>query len=149
MNTNPSPAIVPAGRVLHGFGEEVVFHLTGNETNGQLTTWMEIIPPGGGPPLHYHENEDEYFVVLEGKVSFFQNNQWTEVGPGGAVFLPRNSVHAFKNTGDQTSRMMVTATPSGFENFFARCAEEFAREDGPNMAEIVRIANEHGIHFVK
>ena len=150
MNAELLPAIVPAGtgRVLHAFGEEITLHLTGKETNGQLTTWTETTPPGGGPPPHYHENEDEYFVVLEGRVGFLQNDQWTEVGSGGAVFMPRKVIHAFKNLGDQPSRMLITTTPSGFEDFFARCAGEFAREKGPDMERIMSISAEHGIHFV-
>jgi hypothetical protein len=40
-------------------------------------------------------------------------------------------------------------TPSGFEKFFARCAEEFAKPGGPNMPRIIEIGVEHGIHFVQ
>ena len=60
----------------------------------------------------------------------------------------RGVVHTFKNAGDQPSRMLISATPSGFEKFFARCAEEFAKAGGPNMARIIEIGVEHGIHFV-
>ncbi|MFN7138010.1 MAG: cupin domain-containing protein [Limisphaerales bacterium] len=144
------PAIVPAGinAELHAFGERVTLHLTGEQTNGQLTTWTEITPPGGGPPPHYHLQEDEHFVVLEGTVSFFQNDTWREVGPGGAVFMPRKVIHAFKNVGTQPSRMLITTTPSGFETFFAHCADEFKQPGGPDMNRILQIGAEHGIHFV-
>jgi hypothetical protein len=40
-------------------------------------------------------------------------------------------------------------TPSGFEKFFARCAEEFAKTDNPDMSRIIEIGREHGIHFVQ
>ncbi len=135
-------------RVLHAFGEEVHLYQTGEETEGRFTLWLEITPPGGGPPPHYHESEDEWFHVLEGRVSFFRNGEWTEVGPGARVFAPRGSVHTFKNTGDTPSRMLLTSAPSGFEIFFARCAEEFSRPGGPDMPRVLAIAGEHGIHFV-
>jgi quercetin dioxygenase-like cupin family protein len=143
------PAIIPPenARVFRAFGEEIIFHFTGNETNNQLTMWTEITPPGGGPPPHYHVHEDEHFVVIEGRVSFFCNGQWKEIGPGGAVFMPRKIVHAFKNTGDKASRMIITTTPSGFETFFAHCEEEFAKPGGPNMERIVQLGAEYGIHF--
>ncbi|PYL06612.1 MAG: cupin domain-containing protein [Verrucomicrobia bacterium] len=111
--------------------------------------WTGTMPPGGGPPLHYHLNEDEIFHVLEGRVAFFLDGEWREVGPGGSAFMPRGVAHTFKNVGDAPSRVLIMTIPSGFEKFFARCAEEFARPDGPDMPQIVKIGVEHGIHFVQ
>ena len=123
-----------AAPALHAFGEEVTIHLDGERTGGKLTMWTEIPPPGGGPPPHYHVNEDEAFRVLEGQVAFFSDGEWREVGPGGAAYMPRGVVHTFKNVGNQPSRMLISTTPSGFEKFFARCADEFAEPSGPDMA---------------
>jgi len=136
------------GRVLRAFGDDVIIHLDGEQTGGKLTMWTGTMPPGGGPPPHYHLNEDETFHVIEGRVAFFANGEWREVGPGGTAFMPRGAVHTFKNVGDQPSRVLIMTTPSGFEKFFARCAEEFAKAGGPDMARIVQIGAEHGIHFI-
>jgi hypothetical protein len=81
-------------------------------------------------------------------VAFLSDGEWHEVGAGGAAFMPGGIVHTFKNVGDQPSRMLIMTTPSGFEKFFARCAEEFAKADVPDMSRIVQIGAEHGIHFV-
>ncbi len=135
-------------RVLHAFGEEVTILLDGEQTGGKLTMWTQITPPGGGPPPPHHVNEDEAFHVLEGRVAFLSGGEWHEVAPGGAAFMPRGVVHTFKNVGDQPSRMLISTTPSGFEKFFARCAEEFAKAGGPDMSRIIEIGVEHGIHFV-
>jgi hypothetical protein len=67
--------------VLHAFGEEVIVHLDGERTGGKLTMWTELTPPGGGPPPHYHVNEDETFHVIEGRVAFLMDGKWHEVGP--------------------------------------------------------------------
>ncbi len=136
-------------RVLHAFGEEVRILLDGERTGGKLTMWTEITPPGSGPPPHHHSSEDETFHVLEGRVAFLVNGDWQEVGPGGAAFMPRGVVHTFKNVGDQPCRMLVMTTPSGFENFFARCAEQFDKPGGPDMSRIMEIGVEHGIHFLQ
>jgi len=138
-----------AARVLHAFGEEVTILLDCERTGGALTMWTEITPRGGGPPPHYHLNDDESFHVLEGRVAFLLSGEWHEVGPGGAAFMPRGVVHTFKNVGDQPSRMLLTTTPSGFEKFFAHCAAEFAKPGGPDMSRIIEIGVEHGIHFVQ
>jgi quercetin dioxygenase-like cupin family protein len=153
MNTEtliaPSVTLPGQGRVIRAFGDEVIMHLEGEQTGGALSLWTNITPPGGGPPPHYHLNEDEWFVVQEGRVSFLVDGQWQEAGAGAAVFAPRGSVHTFKNVGDKPSRMIVSTSPAGFETFFSRCAEEFVKPGGPNMERIIEIAAEHGIHFVQ
>ena len=134
--------------MFHAFGEEITILLESEQTAGKLTMWTEITPPGGGPPPHYHLNEDETFHVLEERVAFLSNGEWREVGPGGAAHMPRGLVHTFRNAGDQPSCMLIMTTPSGFEKFFARCAEEFAKADGPDMSQITKIGEKHGIHFL-
>jgi len=139
-----------SGRKLHAFGESVTILVDGTNSSGTCTQWIEETPPGGGPPPHRHRNEDEMFHVLSGRVAFFdgRTGNWTELGPGGSAFMPRGSVHTFKNVGDETSRMLLTTTPSGFETFFGRCAEVFARAGEPDMPRIMAISAEHGIEFV-
>ncbi|CAN5504017.1 hypothetical protein BH20VER3_BH20VER3_15820 [soil metagenome] len=143
--------VVPADatRALRAFGEEVTVLLDGEQTGGRQTLWLETTPPDGGPPPHFHINDDETFHVLEGRVSFFLNGEWHELGPGGSAFVPRGQLHTFKNVGETDSRMLLSTSPAGFDVFFTRCAEEFAKPGGPEMAHVFEIAAEHGIHFVE
>ena len=153
MNTPSTPAVavtLPAKNcVLRALGDEITLLLTGEQTGGQLALGLLVSPPGGGPPPHHHLKEDEWFVVQEGRVSFFAGGQWTEVPVGTTVFIPRTVVHTFKNVGDKPCRMLVGASPAGFEHFFARCADECAKPGGPDFNRIVEIAGEHGIYFAK
>jgi uncharacterized cupin superfamily protein len=101
MTTSEQSAIIVTQnhlRVLHVFGEEVTLHLDGERTAGKLTVWTGVTSPGGGPPPHYHLNEDEAFYVLEGRVAFLLNGEWHEVGPGSTAFMPRSIVHTFKTS---------------------------------------------------
>jgi mannose-6-phosphate isomerase-like protein (cupin superfamily) len=137
------------GRVIRAFGLELIFHLTAEQTGGRYVLATAIAPAGDpGPPIHYHENEDECFVVQEGRMSFFIDGHWHEVAPGTMVFVPKLSVHSLKNIGDTPARVLFSSLPSGFEIFFARCEKEFQKPGGPDMARITEIAIEHGIHFV-
>lgn len=144
------PVVVPqnGGTVLNAFGDEITVKLVGAQTRGQFALFSDAIPPGGGPPPHYHLNEDEMFIVQEGRVAYLIEGRWTELGKGGVVFAPRGSIHAFRNTGDTPARHWVLTTPSGFENFFSRCGEEFARPGGPDMNRIVEISAGLGLYFV-
>lgn len=146
-----SAVIVPAGegKILRAFGEEITILLDSEQTGGRLTMWLETTPPGGGPPPHFHINDDETFHVLEGRVAFFQKSKWHEVGPGGSAFVPRGEVHTFKNVGEADSRMIISTSPAGFDVFFTGCAEEWAKEGGPDMERVFQIATEHGIHFIQ
>lgn len=151
MNS-PSPltasVILPGqGKVVEVFGEHATFVLTGEQTGGCYTAFLNVTPPGGGPPPHWHEFDDEWFYVLEGRVEFLRQGEWTEVPPGTSVFMPRGTVHAFRNVGDTPLKQLIHTAPSGFETFFTRCAAEFDREGGPDMATIAEISAEHGIHF--
>lgn len=144
-----APVLVPAGpkTTIRAFGAETEFLLTGEQTGGKLCQWIETTPPGTGPPPHWHENDDEWFHVLEGRVSFLIDGAWNEVGSGATAYVPKGAVHSFKNVGETPLRMMISTSPAGFETFFTRCAAEFAKPSGPDLRRIAEIAAEHGIHF--
>jgi mannose-6-phosphate isomerase-like protein (cupin superfamily) len=137
------------GRKLVVFGEEVTILLGTEETGGLFTSFLDISPPGGGPPPHYHNDADEWFYVIEGRVSFFANGQWTEGGPGTAVFVPCGAVHTFKNTGDGPSKLLTHTSPSGLDKFFEETAVEFARPGGPEMDRVMEISRNRDVHFVQ
>ena len=137
------------GAVLHAFGGAMRIVLGGAETGGRLAVGLETTPPGGGPPPHRHRDEDELFLVLEGREEFLAGGTWTPVGPGGAAYLPRGTAHTFRNAGDAPSRHWVLTTPSGFERFFAGCAEAFAAPGGPDPDRVARLLAEHGIELLE
>ncbi len=141
---------IPAkASVLLAFGQEMTVLLNGEQTGGRFTLLLNTAPPGAGSPPHYHKREDEWFYVLEGRAAFWRDGAWQEVPVGSAVFAPRNVAHGFKNVGDTRLRLLITLTPSGFEKWFARCAEEFAGLVVPDMQRIAALAAEHGMYFVE
>jgi quercetin dioxygenase-like cupin family protein len=137
------------GTMLHAFGGAMRMMLGGPETGGVLAVGLETTPPGGGPPPHRHRDDDELFLVLEGHEEFLADGRWTAVGPGGAVYLPRGVPHTFRNAGDAPSRHWVLTTPSGFDRFFAGCAEAFAAPGGPDMERIGGLLAAHGIEILE
>jgi quercetin dioxygenase-like cupin family protein len=134
-------------RQLHAFGQTMAVLLAGEHTSSSICVLDCHTPPGLGPPPHTHRYEDEIALVQSGTLNFLDNGGWTSVHAGGAVFLPRGQLHTYRNDGDQPSRHWVIATPSGFERFFARCADEFDAPGGPDIERIVGIAAEHGIEI--
>ena len=151
MNPQAQAIMVQPGTIkeLHAFGDTLTVLLGGEQTGGALTVMFDITPPGGGPPLHVHSREDEFFQVVEGQISYFADGKWTEIGAGGVAYFPRGVPHHYRNVGTTPSKHWILTTPSGFEHFFARCAEEFAKSGGPDMDRIVAIHNEYGIELLE
>lgn len=66
------------------------------------------LPLGGGFQVpHWHDELDEVFYVLEGKIEFLLGTEWREATAGSTVFVPAGTVHAFRNTSDRPARQLV------------------------------------------
>lgn len=148
--TKPAVTVAMAGesKVLNAFGDEMTVLLSGAETDGKLAMCLSVTPPESGPPPHYHLNEDEWFFPLEGEVEFLIDGEWQAVETGATVFIARGTVHTFRNSGSEPLKMLIQTTPAGFETFFERCAQEFSKAGPPDMARIIEISAEHGIHYI-
>jgi quercetin dioxygenase-like cupin family protein len=111
---------VPAGTgsAYWGPGDRVTFLITGEETGGAYSLAEVLVPPGGGVPPHFHQLEDETFLVLEGEVTIHVGGMTQRATSGDLVFLPRGIVHYFENTGNADAKFLVLITPAGLEKFF-------------------------------
>jgi hypothetical protein len=76
-------------------------------------------------------------------MAFLADGRWQGVAKGPTVFAPKMSVHSLRNVGDVPAQVLTTVVPAGFEVFFARCPEEFAKSGGPDLARIVEISADH------
>ena len=91
---------------------------TARETTGRHFAFEAVEPPGGGPPLHTHAAEDEYYAVLDGEFTFYIDGCVTTVVAGGSAFVPRGLPHCFKNCSMRDARMLILFTPGEIEGFF-------------------------------
>ena len=158
--TAPSPALAPTadaparvttvvrpgeGRGVRAFGNEILFKLGTEQTGGAFALGLASVPPGGGPPPHVHDGDDETFIIVEGTYRVFVDGTWHEAPPGTVVFLPRGSVHTFHVAGDAPGKHWVLTTPSGFERYFAQVAAEvFAAPGPPDRARLAEIGAGYG-----
>jgi quercetin dioxygenase-like cupin family protein len=119
-------------------------------TGGSHFAFEAYEPPGGGPPLHTHANEDEFFLVLEGAITFYVGGRVTTVGAGGTAFVPRGVAHCFKNTSDRDARLLVLFTPGAIEGFFeyGRSDSGVAPSDEALIAELARLGPQFGLELL-
>ena len=67
-------------------------------TGGQLSVVEHPLAPRAlGSPLHTHQHEDEYSIVLEGIVGVQIGEDMREAETGSVVVKPRSVPHAFWN----------------------------------------------------
>ncbi len=104
----------PAG--MESFITEVL--ATADQTGGAFGIWRYTIPPGGGPSLHIHRGEDEFFYVLNGTFDFQLGDRVSNASAGSFIFIRRRAVHTFKNVGSGPGVLMGGVTPAGFEGYF-------------------------------
>ena len=79
--------------------------LTGHQTGGQIGLVEATVPPGGGPAPHVHERTDETFYVVNGELEFLDGDKTFTASDGDVVFLPRGTVHRFRNPGPLRYRL--------------------------------------------
>ena len=137
------------GDRVRAFGNEIEFMLSGDQTGESLTVGLASVPAGNGPPPHVHYSEDELFLILEGEYRIYLNGDWTTVGPGTVVYLPRGSVHTFQVAGDKPGRHWTLQTPSGFERYFAQAGELLSAPGKPDLARLEAITKEYGAEIVQ
>ena len=150
---DPAPRVIPpeAGRTVTAFGDRLVIKLGDAETGGALTLAFATTPPGGGPPPHRHLAEDELFILVSGREEYLLNGFWTAVEPGTVVYVPRGTVHTFRNVGDSPSQKWTLTTSGGFDRFFTACGEVFdaaaAAGSAPDMGRILALFAEHRLEL--
>ena len=149
MKTNIVVRPPDEARVIRAFGDEMILHLGTEDTGGKFCMWTNVTPPGGGPPPHWHDREDEWFWPLSGPAEFLKEGEWIKVPPRTAVFMPRGTVHAFRNPNEEPLQMLIQTTPGGFDKFFAECAAEFAKDGPPDMDKLGEISARYSIHFAQ
>jgi len=122
--------------------------LSGSRTDGGIAVFEDIVQPGIGPGRHIHHGQDETFSFLEGSFDVEVDGTLYHMSAGDVAFVPRETVHAFKNVGETVGRVRYMFTPAlkmeeMFRAFYE--ANESSELDETKMASI---AAAHGQEFV-
>ncbi len=128
-----------SGTSYWGPGDVYTFLVTGEESGGAYFAMEAIVPAGGGPPWHIHQNENETFHVLDGTCTFYLDGETILAGPGDFVNIPIGAKHHFHNHGPEPTRMILTFTPAGIEKFFEETldvATDLTQPPPDNVAEV-------------
>ncbi|HVL94550.1 MAG TPA: quercetin 2,3-dioxygenase [Solirubrobacteraceae bacterium] len=129
-NTSRGHSVAPGdGERIWITGDTMTFKATAESTGGSLMLLENLTTPGGGPPPHIHDTEDEFWYVLEGTFEVTIDGEVHRLGAGGFAFAPAGCVHNFRNVGPTHARVLVGFTPGGIEGFFRESGRP-ATDDG-------------------
>ena len=104
-----------------GPGRDLIFKVTGEDTNGAFDYFIVQVAPKGGPPLHIHHMQEETIHVLKGQYKIRIGDEIFYCQEGGFAYLPSRVPHAFLNLTDEPGEIIVVYTPGGGHKFY----EEF------------------------
>src|SRR5450631_4266736 len=127
----PAPASTSAFHLVEAgqdrFGEThsrgystILFKVAPSDTGGNLFVIEHAHLIKGGPPLHLHVRQEEYFFVMEGEVLFQIGDSRKLLHPGDSILGPRGIPHTFSSVGETPGRMLITFTPAGKMEAFLR-----------------------------
>jgi mannose-6-phosphate isomerase-like protein (cupin superfamily) len=96
-------------------GSPHLFKAAGHDTAGRFDFLTMAMTPRTGPPLHYHEEQDDTFYVLEGVLTVQAGEEIIDLGPGDFLSIPPGVPHTFDNVrnGDEVVRTINVMTPGG------------------------------------
>lgn len=142
------------GEALWFLGQLVTIKASSESTAGRVGVTETLAPRGSGSPLHVHHNEDEWFYVIEGELTFWVGGQVITAPAGSFVYGPREVPHTFIVSSEQ-ARFLLVVEPAGFEGF-VRALGQPAQElviplpatEPPDVAAMAALAAEYGIEIL-
>src|SRR4051794_23712982 len=123
----PVPYVIEAGsgraNVLLG---EVGRALAGSEESRGLMSVMSLDGPKAERPipLHYHDNEYEFFYILRGALQLWAEEESRVLYPGDFGYVPPGTLHAYQLRGHH-STFVGPIVPGGWDRFFDLTGEPF------------------------
>ena len=98
--------------------------------------------------MHCHSREDEWFYVLEGKITAEISGRRIILDAGGSAFASRGTAHTYQNFGEVTAQMLVMVTPGGFHRFFEELSSLNKGLLTPDLVRTEQLMNEYGMELL-
>ena len=120
--------------------------ISGKDTDGEQALFEQTgQTPKGGPPLHIHPFQDEWFYVVQGKYFFQVGDDFFHLKAGDTIFLPKNVQHAIIQL-TKKGKMLVSYSPAGkMEDFFST-TDKWTTP--PSKEEVAKVFMDHDMKVV-
>lgn len=94
-------------------GDKFYCKVSGKDTDGDLYIFDSTRLKEGGPPLHYHYNQDEWWYIISGEYLIKVGEDLFHARAGDCVFGPRGVPHTFAKVGEAESKLLMLFQPAG------------------------------------
>ncbi|MEW6226345.1 MAG: cupin domain-containing protein [Chloroflexota bacterium] len=118
------------GRSVWSLGGRFTEKLSGELVDGRFSMVEVLARRAAEPPRHIHHREDELWYVVDGQMTFHVGDDVLPAPAGAFAFAPRGVAHAFTIDVEPT-RVLILATPSGFERFAMELGVDAVGDDEP------------------
>jgi mannose-6-phosphate isomerase-like protein (cupin superfamily) len=133
------------GRQIALGGTLHTFKFASADTAGQFALMEAIVLPHTLVIPHFHTNEDELTIVMEGEAGMRVGDEEFRVSPGDYIFVPRGTPHAVWNPTDTPGKAITIFTPAGLEGFFEAMGAVFQASSPPDFAKLGAISKQYGV----
>ena len=98
----------------------ILFKVLPRETSNGLFVIEHMNLVNGGPPLHKHLHQEEYFYLISGEVRFAVGDKRLTLRPGDSILGPRGVPHTFAAVEGKPSNLLISFSPAGKMEEFLR-----------------------------
>ena len=116
------------------------------DTDGALFLFEHVDMGRGGPPRHFHYEQDEWFYAVKGEFAFEVGDDAYTLTAGDSLFAPRMVPHAWAHVGDGPGTLLLGVQPAGLLEAFFREGCEMPAPPTPEEAD--RQFEAHGMKVV-
>jgi mannose-6-phosphate isomerase-like protein (cupin superfamily) len=110
-------------------GEQIIFIKSGLETGGAYSLREFHLKTGGAVPrAHIHNDYDETFKVIQGRLTVVCNGSEHILQPGDLLTIPRGTAHQPVNNGNVELVTMNRVSPAGMHDFMLAQMHGFLTE---------------------
>jgi quercetin dioxygenase-like cupin family protein len=134
-------------RLESGPGRDLIFKVTGDETDGAFDYFVVEVAPHGGPPLHVHYGQHETIHVMKGRYKIQIGEQSFVIEEGGFAHLPADVPHAFLNLTDEPGEVVMVFVPGGGHKFFEELGPA-TRGETIDRVEVAAIFERHDMKLL-
>jgi quercetin dioxygenase-like cupin family protein len=138
-----------SGEELNIMGGKFNCMIASKDTDGELLAYNTVRYEKGGPALHFHHSQDEWFYVLKGEFIAQVGEDKFSLKAGDSAFAPRKIPHAFAKVSEGEAQMLVLFQPAGsMEDFFKQMSKmgtSIPKDQETTLKELWRT---HGMEIV-
>lgn len=136
------------GNILPGYDSSLIVKASPEQGSHTDIVIVQRIKPGKGTGLHYHEDADEIFYVMEGSGTVELGTRSYNLVPGDFIFVPKNLDHKLrKNDSSGILKVVFFLDKPGLLGFFKERHKQLTSDKPMTLEQLNEVAEKYGTHF--